>query len=197
MKKNFRKRILTLRDQLSEDARAANSMAITERLLKMPEYQQAATVLGYMNFGTEFASELWVARVLAEGKRLALPKVNRQTNQLELYWVSNLKIQLKTGMWGIREPIVELCERLDKLTEIEFVLLPGVAFSRDGARLGYGRGFYDKLLARLDAERRVGHHPALVVGAFSVQLAVGVPQEDTDRKVQWLVTENETIHCEG
>ena len=195
MKQTIRKKILAQRELLPADMRAAYSAAITERLLRLPEYQQADAVLGYMNFGAEFASELWVARVLAEGKRLALPKVNLHTNQLDLYWVDDLENQLAGGLWGLREPIVERCKRLDTLNEINFVILPGVAFSRDGARLGYGGGFYDKLLARLEAESGVAHSPALVAVAYSMQIVERIPQDATDRKVEWLVTENETIRC--
>ena len=195
MKQTIRKNILAQREQLPVDMRAAYSSTITERLLQMPEYQQANAVLGYMNFGAEFASELWVARVLAECKRLALPKVNHHTNQLDLYWIDDLENQLAAGLWGIREPIVERCKRLDRLNEIEFLLLPGVAFARDGARLGYGKGYYDKLLARLNDESGVAHSPVLAAGAYSMQLVEHIPQEATDRKVEWLVTENETIRC--
>jgi len=194
-KQDIRKNILVQREQISADMRAAYSAAITERLLQLPEYQQANAVLGYMNFGAEFASELWVGRALADGKRLALPKVNHHTNQLDLYWVDDMESQLAAGLWGIREPVVERCERLNRLIEIEFVLLPGVAFSRDGARLGYGKGYYDKLLARLDSEGGVAHRQALVAGAYSMQLVERIPQEATDRKVEWLVTESETIDC--
>jgi 5-formyltetrahydrofolate cyclo-ligase len=188
-KAGIRKKLLALRKQLPADVRAAHSAAITERLLQLPEYLQADTVLGYMNFGAEFASELWIQRVLAEGKRLVLPRVNRNTNQLDLYWVDDLENQLAAGLWGIREPIVEICEQMGTLNEVEFALLPGVAFSRTGARLGYGGGFYDKLLARMT------HRPALVAAAFALQIVEQIPQETTDVKVGWIITEQETIAC--
>jgi 5-formyltetrahydrofolate cyclo-ligase len=188
-KAGIRKKLLALREQLPADVRAAHSATITERLLQLPEYLQADTVLGYMNFGAEFASELWIQRVLAEGKRLVLPRVNRHTNQLDLYWVDDLENQLAAGLWGIREPIVEICEQMGTLNEVEFALLPGVAFSRTGARLGYGGGFYDKLLARMT------HRPALVAAAFALQIVEQIPQETTDVKVGRIITEQETIAC--
>ena len=194
LKPSIRKTIFAQREQLPADTRAAYSAAITERLLQLPEYRQAGAVLGYMNFGAEFASELWVARALADGKRLALPKVNRHTNHLDLYWVDDPENQLAAGLWGIREPVVERCERLNNPNEVEFALLPGVAFTRDGARLGYGGGFYDKLLIQLDS-RDGAHQPALVAAAFAMQIVEQLPQEATDRKVEWLVTESETIDC--
>jgi 5-formyltetrahydrofolate cyclo-ligase len=189
VKQVMRKRIIALREQQPADVRAAHSAAITERLLQLPEYQQAGTVLGYVNFGAEFASGLWTQKVLADGKRLALPRVNRHTNQLDLYWVDDLENQLAAGLWGIREPIVERCERLEALNEVEFALLPGVAFARDGARLGYGGGFYDKLLAQMT------HQPTLVAAAFVLQIVEQIPQEATDVKVEWIITEQETIAC--
>jgi 5-formyltetrahydrofolate cyclo-ligase len=188
-KNGIRKQLLALREQLSAESRAAHGNAIVERLLQMPEYQQADTVLGYMNFGAEFASEFWVRRVLADGKKLALPRVNQHTSQLDLYRVEDIESQLAVGLWGIREPIVSRCERLTRINEVEFALLPGVAFTRDGARLGYGRGFYDKLLVRMAIR------PALAAAAFELQIVEQIPQESTDVKVEWIITERETIAC--
>lgn len=188
-KTGIRKQVLAQREQLPADVRAACSAAINDRLLQLPEYRQAGAVLGYMNFGAEFASELWIQRVLADGKRLALPRVNHHTYQLDLYWVDDPENQLAAGLWGIREPIVERCERIDRLNEVEFALLPGVAFARNGARLGYGGGFYDKLLGRMPVR------PALAAAAFALQIVEQIPQESTDVKVEWIVTEHETIVC--
>lgn len=194
LKQVIRKSMLSRREQLPADTRAAHSAAITERLLQLPEYRQAGTVLGYMNFGSEFESSLWVERVLADGKRLALPKMNRHTNHLDLYWVEDPENQLAAGLWGIREPVVERCERLAAPDEVDFALLPGVAFTRDGARLGYGGGFYDKLLMNLNHAGGTPR-PVLVAAAFAMQIVERLPQEATDIKVEWIITEQETIAC--
>ncbi|MBW8079410.1 MAG: 5-formyltetrahydrofolate cyclo-ligase [Gallionella sp.] len=188
-KAGLRKQVLAQREALSADERAAISRLITEHILAMPEYQNATTVLGYMHFGSEFISELWVRQALADGKRLVLPRVNRHANELDLYRVDDLASQLAAGSWGIAEPLVERCERLIDLNEVEFALLPGVAFARNGARLGYGGGYYDKLLARINP------HPVRVAAAFALQVVQNVPQETTDVEVEWLVTERETIRC--
>lgn len=178
-----------MRENLSAQIRATYSNAIQARLLHLPAYRKARVVLAYMNIGAEFASEAWVQQVLAEGKKLVLPRVNPHSDQLDLYWVEDTQTQLAPGLWGIREPLVERCERLTTLNKVEFALLPGVAFTRDGARLGYGGGYYDKLLAGMT------HRPTLVAGAFALQLVERIPQEKTDVKVDWIVTESETIDC--
>lgn len=197
MKQAIRQRIIADRERLAAGMRAQFSHEISRRIVQLPQYQAARIVLGYMNFGAEFASDAWARQVLADGKQLLLPKVNRATNELDAYRVTDLQQQVALGLWNIPEPLPQHCLRVDALSTVDFILLPGVAFGRDGARLGYGGGFYDKLLARLDDESGVAHHPALVAGAYAMQVVAGIPQEATDRKVEWLVTEIETLHCAG
>lgn len=208
MKQALRQRIITARDGLPESERLAASVAIAARLRDLPIYRAARTVLGYMHFGAEFHSAPWVARVLADGKQLVLPRVNPATRELDLYRVQDLARELAPGAWKIPEPL-ESCVRFAPDEPLDFILLPGVAFTRAGARLGYGGGFYDKLLMKLLAIRpgeqtapakslvmaQQKHGPALVAAAYAMQLVGDMPQEATDRKVEWLVTEHETLQC--
>jgi 5-formyltetrahydrofolate cyclo-ligase len=188
VKQALRQRIIAVREQLPLASRVQWDAAIGLGIRQLREYLDARSVLAYMSFGSEVGTENWVQQALADGKRLLLPKVNTASRELDVYRVSHLDEQLAAGAYGIREPLPERCEVAD-VNDADFILLPGVAFGRDGARLGYGGGFYDKLLARLQ------HRPALVAGAYSAQLVEGIPQEATDRKVEWLLTENETLHC--
>jgi 5-formyltetrahydrofolate cyclo-ligase len=206
MKQAIRQRIIADREQLAAGLRAQLSHEISRRIVQLPQYQAARVVLGYMNFGAEFASAAWAQQVLADGKQLLLPKVNRATNELDVYHVTDLQQQVAPGLWNIPEPLPEYCPRVDALDTVDFILLPGVAFGRDGARLGYGGGFYDKLLMKLLAIRLgeqtilaksliMAHRPTLVAAAYAMQVVAGIPQEATDRKVEWLVTEQEIIDC--
>lgn len=189
MKQSLRQSIIALRDQLPPHERARLSRGAAERISRMSAYLVADTVLGYLNFGTELAVEDWVRQAMLDGKRVLLPRVNRASKHLELYQVRDLQHDVAPGMWGIREPVAERCAREERLGTVDFILLPGVAFTRDGARLGYGGGFYDRLLAHMP------NRPALVAGAFGLQVVDEIPQEPTDRRVEWVVTESETIHC--
>jgi 5-formyltetrahydrofolate cyclo-ligase len=188
-KQSIRERIIAARQQLAEDERDRLSRAIAARIFGMEGYRLAGTVLAYMNFGAEFAASMVARQALHDGKRVLLPKVNRISNELSLYRVADLRRDVAPGLWSIPEPLEERCARVDALEEIDFVLLPGVAFGRDGTRLGYGGGYYDKLLAR------VRHHPALVAGAYAMQVVESLPQEACDCRVEWLVTEHETMRC--
>jgi len=188
-KQTLRQRIIAARREVSASDRLNWSNNIVRLICDHPAYHQAKTVLGYLNFGAEFEAELWVKQALVDNKRVLLPRVNTGSKYLDLYQIRDLENDVAPGAWGIREPLATRLDKFDAMEDLNFVLLPGVAFTRDGERLGYGGGFYDKLLARLP------HQPNLVAGAFNMQLVGTLPQETTDYKVEWLVTEQETIDC--
>ena len=188
-KLTLRQRIIAAREKLGASERLLLSQAILNSVNSLPVYQQASTVLAYLNFGAELDTEHWVAQALRDGKRVLLPRVNKASKHLDLYQVQDLQQDVAPGSWGIREPLTERCIKEEALGTIDLILLPGVAFTRDGGRLGYGGGFYDKLLARLP------HRPVLVAAAFELQVVEDIPLEDTDHSVEWLVTENEILRC--
>ena len=189
MKQSLRQSIIAARLAIAPAERKRLDNLIAARIAKLKAYRTAVSVLGYMNFGAEFAADIFVQQALEDGKQVLLPKVNRNTKLLDLYRVTNLARDVAPGFRDIREPVSEHCEQVEDLTAVDFILLPGVAFGLNGARLGYGGGFYDKLLARIP------HYPALVAAGFALQVVEGIPLEATDRKVEWLITEQETIHC--
>jgi len=188
-KQALRQSIIAAREKLPAPENLRLSRAVIGSVCDLTAYRQAQTVLGYLNFGAELAAELWVRQALSDGKRVLLPRVNRASMHLDLYRVHDLEQDVAPGLWNIREPVMERCIKEEAPGTVDFILLPGVAFTREGGRLGYGGGFYDKLLARMP------HRPALVAGAFALQVVQEIPLESTDHKVEWLVTENETIHC--
>lgn len=221
MKQALRQSIIAARQKLAVADHDAFSRAIIKRIMQLDAYKSAKTVLAYMSFGAEFETSAWVQQALQDGKQVLLPRVNSSTKQLELFQVADLQQDVAPGLWNIPEPLPERCRRVDDLEQIDFILLPGVAFARDGSRLGYGGGFYDKLLERIcpvvlpaprcalptpppESERLLAGHrgerakagcPILAAAAFSMQLVEDIPQEATDRKVEWLLTESEVIHC--
>ncbi|HLP98316.1 MAG TPA: 5-formyltetrahydrofolate cyclo-ligase [Sideroxyarcus sp.] len=188
-KQALRQSIIAAREKLGTPENMRLSRAIIGAVCDLPAYRQARTVLGYLNFGAELAAELWVRQALIDGKQVLLPRVNRASRHLDLYKVQDLQLDVAPGSWGIREPVMERCPKVEALETLDFILLPGVAFTREGDRLGYGGGFYDKLLARMS------HRPTLAAGAFALQVVPEIPSESTDQKVEWLVTENETLRC--
>lgn len=180
-KKAARRRILRLRDALSSTERNCKSAAITERLLGLAALANAGTIAAYVSFGTEFDTEAFLAAVLAQGKRLVLPRVASR-RQIHFHFVTDPGGSLLPGRWGIREPDPARCAHASA-DQIDFMLIPGVAFTPRCERLGYGGGFYDAAIesARADV--------AKVAAAFAIQIVSELPLEPHDRLVDRVVTE--------
>lgn len=178
----LRKRVLELRAALSTDARAAMSAAVTARIAALRAFQAADTVLAYASFGTELDTSALLRSTLANGRTLVLPRVDRTLKALVLHRVRDLATCLRPGVFGIREPDPDRCPVADPRS-VTFALVPGVAFSASGARMGYGAGYYDRLLPQLASG------VARVAGAFSVQLVEVVPMGPHDVYIDRIVTE--------
>lgn len=182
-KAELRTEVLARRDALAPAARAALSARITGRLLQLDSLRAARTVVAYMSIKSEFATGAFVDHVLAQGKTLLLPRVEAGTSRLTLHRVTDLHNDLEPGVWGILEPRADSATAVP-LSTVDWVLVPGVAFTRQGDRLGYGAGYYDRLIAGIT------HRPALVAGAFSVQLVDDLPTLPYDCSVDTVVTED-------
>jgi 5-formyltetrahydrofolate cyclo-ligase len=141
-------------------------------------------IMACASFGSELQTDEFLRHVQDQGKILLLPRVNRLRELLEVYWVQDPVKDLQVGTWGIREPRPDRCARVAPAV-IDFVLVPGLAFDRRGGRLGYGGGFYDKLLAE-----RVSPCAWLVAGAFENQMVEKVPVDEHDMPMDVVVTEN-------
>ena len=180
--------MLAARDALAQDARERKSAVITAQLVTLPELaglgkSPVNTVAAYLSFGTEFDTAGFIDAVLAKGMRLMLPRVNRERKQLDFFCVTDLATSLVAGTWGIREPDPAQCARADA-REIDFMLVPGVAFTPRCERLGYGGGFYDAAISIL----RPG--VTTVAAAFALQIVDELVLEPHDRCVDLVVTES-------
>ena len=180
----LRRAVLLRRDALPEGERALLGGRIVRAVLDLPTYENAGVVLAYASFGTELQTDGFLRRVLADGKTLLLPRVDR--GALGLYEVRDPAVDLEPGRWGIREPKPDRCSPVEP-GSVEFALVPGVAFDRRGRRLGYGGGFYDRLLAG-----GLPEGTPLVSGAFEVQILAEVPTDPHDAPVDLVVTETNT-----
>lgn len=164
--------------------RTALSRAIVWDIVETSVYRRSNMIMAYASFGSELQTDEFLRHVLDQGKILLLPRVNRQRELLEVYWVQDPVQDLQVGTWGIREPRPGRCARVE-LAVIDFVLVPGLAFDRRGGRLGYGGGFYDKLLAE-----SLSPCAWLVAGAFESQMVEKVPVDEHDMPMDVVVTEN-------
>ncbi|MBS0261172.1 MAG: 5-formyltetrahydrofolate cyclo-ligase [Planctomycetes bacterium] len=160
------------------------SRVICEKFVGLPEYQSAKTVMFYVDVRTEVRTRDYLATALTHGKKIVVPWCNDQ-GELELFWLQSME-DLSIGMYKILEPKAELRHLPDRqvpVQELDLIMVPGVAFTREGARMGHGKGYYDKLLehARADAP--------LVALAFECQFFPEIPTQSHDVFMDKVISE--------
>lgn len=193
---DFHARKKALREQAHANRNAQSdkdplSQLICQKLIDLPEYQAARTVLYYVDVRSEVRTRHYLPTALTHGKTIVVPYCVE--GELELFHLTNMD-ELAVGMYRILEPKPELRGLEEKKVDvraIDLLVIPGVAFDRRGARMGHGFGYYDKLLwkARPDAP--------LVALAFECQLFDEVPTEAHDIFMDRVITEKAIYHGRG
>jgi len=171
------------RTALNSEQRARHREAAVARVLADPAYQSAQVVCCYASFGDELDTSSLRAAVLASDKTLLLPRVeSRTTISLRVVKAEDV---LAPNRLGIMEPLAT-APRLP-VDEVDLFVVPGLAFDAQGQRLGYGGGYYDRLLTQARPN-------ACLMGlAFSIQILPQVPQDPFDVCMTVVVTEAKTL----
>jgi len=193
---DFAERKRILREQAhanrrDQEAKDELSREIVAQFMQLPEYHAARTVMFYVDVRTEVRTRHDLQAALDGGKKIVVPWC--LDGELELFHLENMD-ELEIGMYKILEPRSELREVESKSVDVkalDLVMVPGVAFDRRGARMGHGKGYYDKLLqhARRDAP--------LVALAFECQLFPEIPTEDHDIFMDKVLTEKAIYQGRG
>ena len=182
-KVQLRKRIKAVRNALSEAERNTYSMQICDRLCEQSWYAKADKILVYSAIQSEADLNLFCKKAWTEGKKLYFPKVFDEN--MDFFCVSDAS-QLKAGAFHVMEPDIEACAlETFHSTRVRIpILVPGVAFSRRGERIGYGRGYYDRYITM--------HPGVLPIGiCFECQLLDELPAESQDIAMCRIVTERD------
>jgi 5-formyltetrahydrofolate cyclo-ligase len=168
------------------------SREICAKFVALPEYVRAQTVMYYIDVRSEVRTRHDLPQALTQGKKIIVPWCNDQ-GELELFHLENMD-ELAIGMYKILEPAPALRllqAKQVKARELDLIMVPGVAFDRGGARMGHGKGYYDKLLqhARPDAP--------LVALAFECQLFPEIPTAAHDIFMDSIITERAIYKGKG
>jgi len=184
MKKTIRKEILQKRSNLTAKEVTEKSMAITQSVIDSKLIKDDMSILVYMDFKNEVKTTYLIDYIIKHNGFVLLPRVEKTTKELIVHEVRSID-DLRKSDYGILEPTSK-CE-IVPYSNIDLILAPGVAFDRKCFRLGYGGGFYDKLLSKKRKGVRV------IALAFDLQLIEEVPTEPHDFKMNGIITENEFI----
>lgn len=188
-KKEIRAGFLLRRKALSSEECRLKSGEIAKRFLASPEFNAAQTIHFYLAMAAEVQTDEMIREALRMKKRVVVPLVQPETKSLALSELIELHpSKLQPGPYGISEPRLEYRKKVDP-REVELWVVPGVAFDETGNRLGFGGGYYDRLLSSARG-RKVGV-------AFEFQVLNRLPIEETDHPVDLIMTEKRTIHIQG
>ncbi len=181
-KRALRAELSARRARLGADERAAHAEAIAARIDGLPAFRDAGTIALYAAMGAEVDATRLTGAALVRGVRVVFPRAVPGSRRLAFAVCD--PADLVRGPFGAAEPPPGAPE-VD-LAEIGCVVLPGVAFSLDGLRLGRGGGHYDATLAAMPAAARVGV-------SFEAQLVPALPREPHDARLDAVVTEARTL----
>ena len=166
-KKELRRQIRELKRAMTSEQIDAASARLGELFLNCPQYKEAKTIYGYLPYNQEVRTVPMLEQAMREGKRVAVPKC--YGDEMRFIFMDDLS-KVEKGYANIPEPIAD-----DPVADVKtaLVLMPGMAFTKDGKRMGYGGGFYDKFLA---AEP---DHPTVAL-CYDFQMVEDLPTEDYD-----------------
>ncbi len=166
-KKALRSMIRAQKRAMTEEQIVTASQRLGEMFLNSKLYQNANTIYGYLPYNQEVRTTPMLEQALRDGKRVAVPKV--YGDEMKFIFLDDLS-QVEKGFAGILEPIADGPIAEDPAA---LVLMPGLAFTKEGHRMGYGGGFYDKFLA-LEP-----NHPTLAL-CYAFQMVDELPIDDYD-----------------
>lgn len=186
-KDDLRKSIQGLRDQQANISLLSQSIANT--LFSLEEWNRATSICSYASFSSEVETESILKEALRTSKDLYIPWI-KSPSELLASKINSLN-ELEKSNFGIFEPKLEIksdSTRVFSPDNAELVLVPGIAFDGKGNRLGYGKGFYDRFLAKLSSETNI------IALAFELQIIESIAAEKHDFRIPKIITEERIIN---
>lgn len=179
-KSSQRKEMTNLLKTMDPEEHRQKSNAIIDFLMEDPAFQAASIIGTTISAFPEVDTRKLLEKCWKAGKKTAVPKCDPVSRAMTFRLVDDLN-QLETVYMKLKEPIIELTKEVPP-EQIDLLIVPGVVFSTDGYRIGFGGGYYDRYLTRYKGPTR-----SL---AFASQLVDAVPVEAHDIPVEHICTEN-------
>lgn len=179
-KDKIRRIIKEKRNALTEESKKIKDDKIFTKIINNEYYKKSNVIFFYVSFQGEVDTHELIKYSLNIGKTICVPKVISKKEGMEAIKI-NFFNELKNGKYDILEP-KDSCNKI-YTNDIELILMPGVAFDKNGGRIGYGGGFYDRFLNKIDS--RI---PKIAL-AYDFQVFENIPCEEHDIKVDGIITD--------
>ena len=183
-KADIRKNTIDILRKLDLTQHANQSFEAIKRLESSEIFQKAESIAVTISRFPELDTRLLIEHAWQAGKQVVVPKCIAATRDMDFRVITSFD-DLETVYMDLLEPIEERTLSIQK-NNIDLQIVPGVVFSKEGYRIGFGGGYYDRYLE--------GYKGETISLAFEVQLIEAVPIEPHDIPVDWIITENRSIH---
>lgn len=180
---SLRKKILAERSKISKEDHLSMGNKIIDTFKSTNLYKNSQMIMIYLSFGTEIHNHEFIKDALAEGKKILVPVTFHEPRMMKPSEIKSFD-ELEPGYYNILSPKEKYIRFVDK-SQIDLIIVPGAVFDKEGYRIGYGGGYYDRFLADLSAPR--------LSFAFEMQLRDQVPRDDFDIPVEYIITEERFI----
>jgi len=184
----IRKTIIQKRKKLGDLKKNEKSIAIAKRLFGMDEFNKAKSVFCFLSTSAEVQTDWIIRESLSLGKQVLVPLLDSEKASLQVAYISSMDIEFVVGVYGVREPAPKFRKEA-QISNIDFVVAPGLAFDIFGNRVGYGGGLYDKFF------KKISRDVTRVAIGYGFQLLGKVPCAELDEPVHFLITEVTTLRC--
>lgn len=164
--------------RLNPSERKKRSGRIVQKLLKLSEFKKAQRLMIYVSKSGEVETRQLIRKALKLKKKVFAPKM--QAGALKIYEITNPSRDLKRGAYGILEPRARQ-SRLGRPEELDLIIAPGLGFDRRGRRLGRGRGYFDRFLAKAKRADKIGL-------SFKEQMRYPIPVSRQDIRMDRVIT---------
>jgi len=186
-KQETRELALSRRDSIPPEKRKELNMRVLENLASLDAYKKAGRILLYASYRSEVDTGPIIEHAFKDGKEVVLPKVDESNGCLTKHIINGMH-DVSKGFRGIPEPTTKACIKVE---EVDLLIVPGVAFNPSGARIGYGGGYYDRLLPRVKGLRPI------IALAYEEQIFEILATEGHDIGMDSIITPERIISCHG
>lgn len=187
-KEILRKQFLAKRSKLPNKDAEEKSNIITNKLLDLQIYKNSSFIMSYIAFRKEVRTKKFIKHSISNGKRVGVPITVHKTKELIVSELKDFDNELVIGYYNILTPKSQYIRRVSP-SIVDLVIVPGAVFDKDGYRIGYGGGYYDRFLKKLNKD-------AVTIGfAYDFQLVDSLPRSKYDIPVDYILTEKQLISC--
>ena len=181
-KAEIRKEILNIRNNMDEKEARRKSQIIIDRLKNTEEYKNSANIMVYMDFKNEVNTKIFIQEALREGKSIVIPYTDIENVKIIPVKILSLS-DLVPCRFGYLEPALENTDKPYDIKLLDLIVVPGVVFDKRKNRVGFGKGYYDRLLINKKPGAKA------IALAYEFQVTEEVPEEEHDIKMDKLITE--------